>query len=306
MQTLYDHISSNKRKSIALIAFFFVIIGLLGYVFGIYLGDAFIGLAFAIVLSVIITFISFYSGDKMVLSMSHAVPADRKKHSHLVNAVEGLAIASGIPTPKIYVIDDSAINAFATGRDPKHASVTVTTGAIERLKRDELEGVIAHEMSHIRNYDIRMMMFVVVLVGVIALLSDLFLRSFIYGRVRKSSGGGQGGQRGGGVIVLVILALGLVLAVLSPLIAQLIKLSVSRKREFLADADGSLLSRNPNGLANALKKIRDDKEPLVEAANKATAHLFIENPLRTFKGRINVMFSTHPDINERIKRLEGG
>lgn len=301
MQTLYDHISSNKRKSIALITFFFIIIGLLGYMFGIYLGDAFIGLAFAIVLSVIITLISFYSGDKMVLSMSHAAPADKKKYPHLVNAVEGLAIAAGIPAPKIYVIEDSAINAFATGRDPKHASVTVTTGAIERLKRDELEGVISHEMSHIRNYDIRMMMFVVVLVGVIALLSDLFLRSFIYGRGRKSSGGGQ---RGGGIIVVAILALGLILAVLSPLIAQLIKLSVSRKREFLADADGSLLSRNPNGLANALKKIRDDKEPLVEAANKATAHLFIENPLRTFKGRINVMFSTHPDINERIKRLE--
>ncbi len=302
MPTLYEHISLNKRKSILLIALFFIIIGLLGYAFGLYIGDAFIGLGFAIMFSTIMILISFYSGDKMILSMSHAVPADKKKYPHLVNTVEGLAIAAGIPTPKIYVIDDSAINAFATGRDPKHAAVTVTAGAIQRLKRDELEGVIAHELSHIRNYDIRMMMFVVVLVGVIALLSDLFLRSFIYGRGRKSSGSGQ---RGGGIIVLVILALGLVLAALSPLIAQLIKLSVSRRREFLADADGSLLSRNPKGLANALKKIRDDKEPLVEAANKATAHLFIENPLRTFKGRMNVMFSTHPDINDRIRRLEG-
>jgi len=302
--SLYDHISSNKRKSMLLISFFFLIIGLLGYVFGIYLGNEFIGLALAIVISVIMILVSLYSGDKMILSMSHAMPADKKKYPHLVHTVEGLSIAAGIPTPKIYVIEDSAINAFATGRDPKHASVTVTTGAIERLKRDELEGVIAHELAHIRNYDIRMMMFVVVIVGVIALLSDLFLRSFIYGRGRKSSGGSSGGGPRGGVVVLVILALGLILAALSPLIAQLIKLSVSRKREFLADADGSLLLRNPKGLANALKKIRDDKEPLVEAANKATAHLFIENPLRTFKGRMNVMFSTHPDINERIKRLE--
>ena len=297
MSTLYDHISSNKRKSILLITLFFIIIGLLGYVFGIYLGDAFIGLAFAIIISAIMVLISFYSGDKMILSMSHAVPADNKKYPHLVNTVEGLAIAGGIPTPKIYVIDDSAINAFATGRNPKHASVTVTTGAIKRLKRDELEGVIAHELAHIRNYDVRMMMFVVVLVGVIALLSDLFLRSFIYGRGRRNS-------RGGGIVIVIIFALGIILAVLSPLIAQMIKLSVSRKREFLADADGALLSRNPQGLANALKKIRDDKEPLVEAANKATAHLFIENPLRTFRGRINNLFSTHPDINERIRRLE--
>ncbi|MEK6984672.1 MAG: M48 family metalloprotease [Nanoarchaeota archaeon] len=300
MSTLYEHISANKRKSMLLITLFFIIIGFLGYAFGVYFGDAFIGLAFAIIFSTIMTLISFYSGDKMILSMSHAVPADKNKYPHLVNTVEGLAIASGIPTPKIYVIDDGAINAFATGRDPKHASVTVTTGAIQRLKRDELEGVISHELAHIRNYDIRMMMIVVVLVGVIALLSDLFLRSVFYGRGRRSSG-----SRGGGLIMVIIILIGLILAILAPLIAQLIKLAISRKREFLADADGALLSRNPDGLANALKKIRDDKEPLVEAANKATAHLFIENPLRTFKGRINNLFSTHPDINERIKKLEG-
>lgn len=296
--TLYEHISSNKRKSILLIIIFFIIIGFLGYAFGLYFGDIFVGLAFAIILSIIMTLISFYSGDKMILRMSHAVPADRKKYPHLVNTVEGLAIAAGIPTPSIYVIEDSAINAFATGRDVKHASVTATTGAIQRLKRDELEGVIAHELAHIRNYDIRMMMLVVVLVGVIALLSDLFLRSIFYGRGKRSSG------KGGGIIGVIIILIGLVLAILAPLIAQLIKFSVSRKREFLADADGALLIRNPQGLANALKKIRDDKEPLVEAANKATAHLFIENPLRTFRGRINNLFSTHPDINERIKRLE--
>ncbi|MBS3105582.1 M48 family metallopeptidase [Candidatus Woesearchaeota archaeon] len=294
---LYENISSNKRKSIFLIIIFFIIIGFLGYSFGLYIGDAFIGLGFAIIFSTIMALISFYSGDRMILGMSSAMPADRKKYPYLVNTVEGLAIAAGIPTPKIYVIDDSAINAFATGRDPKHASVTVTTGAIKRLKRDELEGVISHELSHVRNYDIRMMMFVVVLVGLIALLSDFFLRTMIYGKGRKD-------MKGGGIIGVVIILLGLVLAILAPLIAQLIKLAVSRKREFLADADGALLSRNPDGLANALKKIKDDKEPLVEAANKATAHLFIENPLRTFRGSVNSLFSTHPDINERIKRLE--
>ena len=299
MTTLYDHISSNKRKSTFLIILYFIIIAFLGYSLGFYFGDAFIGLAFAIIISVIMTLISLYSGDKIILKMSHAVEADRKKYPHLVNTVEGLAIASGIPTPKIYVIEDTAINAFATGRDPKHASITVTTGAIQRLKREELEGVIAHELVHIRNYDIRMMMFVVVLVGVITLLSDFFLRSIFYGRGRR-----QTSSRGGGLILLIILFIGFILAILSPLITQLIKLAVSRQREFLADADGSLLSRNPQGLANALKRIRDDKEPLVEAANKATAHLFIENPLRTFKGRINNLFSTHPEINERIKRLE--
>ncbi len=294
MPTLYENISSNKRKTVLLICIFFAIIGLLGYSFGLYFGDVFIGLAFAIVFSTIMALISFYSGDKIILKMSHAIPAGKKEYPHLVNTVEGMAIAAGIPTPKIYVIDDSAINAFATGRNPKNASVTVTTGAIKRLKRDELEGVISHEFAHIRNYDIRMMMFVVVLVGVIALLSDLFLRSMIYGRRSEDRKG----------ISIIIILIGLILSVLAPLIAQLIKLAVSRQREFLADSDGSLISRNPEGLADALKKIRDDKEPLVEAANKATAHLFIENPLRAFKGKMNILFQTHPDINERIKRLE--
>lgn len=297
MTTLYEQISSNKRKSIFLITLFFIVIGFLGYSLGLYFGDAYIGMAFAIIFSTIMTLISFYSGDKMILAMSHAVPADRKKYPHLVNSVEGLAIATGIPTPKIYVIDDSAINAFATGRNPKHASVTVTTGAVKRLKRDELEGVIAHELSHIKNYDVRMMMFVVILVGVIALLSDIFLRSMIYGRSRDN-------RRVGGIVGVIIIGVGLALSILAPIIAQLIKFAVSRQREFLADSNGALLSRNPEGLANALKKIRDDKEPLVEAANKATAHLFIENPLRTFRSRMNSLFSTHPDINERIRRLE--
>ena len=294
MATLYENISWNKKKSIFLIVIFFIIIGFLGYSFGLYFGDIFIGIGIAIIFSTIMTLVGIYSGDRMILSMSHAAEADRKKYPHLVNTVEGLAIAAGIPAPKICVIEDSAINAFATGRDPKHASVTVTTGAVERLKRDELEGVLAHEISHIRNYDIRMMMLVVILVGVIALLSDIFLRSMFYGRGRRDSKG-----KGGAVLILI----GLVFAILSPIIAQLIKMAVSRQREYLADADGALLCRNPTSLANALQKIKNDKEPLVEAANKATAHLFIENPLRTFGGKMNMLFATHPDINDRIKRL---
>jgi len=297
--SLYENISSNKRKSILLIILFFIIVASLGYILGFYIGAPVTGLLIAFIFSAVMVLISYYSGDELILKMSHAVPSDKKTYPHLVNTVEGLAIAAGIQTPKIYIINDSAINAFATGRNPNHASVTVTTGAIERLKRDELEGVIAHELAHIRNYDIRMMMLVAVLVGIIALLSDLFLRTMIYGRRDKQIRGT--GRPFGAILFLV----GFILALLAPLIAQLIKLAVSRQREFLADADGALLSRNPQGLANALKKIRDDKEPLVEAANKATAHLFIENPLRTFKGRINSLFSTHPEIDERIKRLQG-
>lgn len=294
---LYDEISSNKRKSVLLISLFFVVIGALGYVFGLYIGSVFVGVFYGAVISIFVLLVGYYAGDNAILSMSHAVPADKKKYPYLVNTVEGLAIAAGIPAPRIYVIDDSAINAFATGRDPRHASVTVTTGAIERLGRTELEGVVAHEISHIKNFDIRFMLLVVILVGVIAMLSDIFLRSMFYGRGRKDSRGGGGGA-------IVVIAIGLVLAILAPLIAQLIKFAVSRKREFLADASGAMLTRHPKGLADALRKIKGDKEPLVEAANKATAHLFIENPLRTFGGKINHMFSTHPDINERIKRLE--
>ena len=295
---IYSEIASNKRKSVILLLSFAVIIALLGYAFGLYIGDIYIGLIFAIVIAVFITLVGYYSGDNAIITMSHAVPVDKKKYPYLVNAVEGLAIAGGVPLPKVYVIEDSAINAFATGRDPKHASITVTTGAIERLNRTELEGVIAHEMSHIKNYDIRFMMFVVIFVGIIAMLSDLFLRSIFYGRGRSGSK-----SKGGGAAIVILI--GLILAILAPIIAQLIKFAVSRKREFLADASGALLTRYPQGLANALKKIRDDKEPLVEAANKATAHLFIENPLRTFGGKLNRLFSTHPDINERIKMLEG-
>jgi len=293
---VYNQISANKRNSVILITFFLILIVFLGYALGIMWGSPISGVSIAVIIAMVFTLISYYSGDKAILSMSHAKPASRQKYPHLVNSVEGLAIAAGIPTPKIFVIEDSAINAFATGRSPEHAAVTVTTGCLTRLNRVELEGVIAHELSHIKNYDIRMMLLTVMLVGIVVLLSDLLLRSFIFGGGRRDNKGS------GGAILIVV---GLILAILSPIFAQMIKLAVSRKREFLADASGALISRHPAGLASALKKIRDDKEPLVEAANKATAHLFISNPLRRMKGRVNKMFATHPDINERIKRLEG-
>ncbi|MEK6952786.1 MAG: M48 family metalloprotease [Nanoarchaeota archaeon] len=290
---IYNEISTNKRNSVLLVSLFFVAIILLGFVFGYIFFDPYLGLFFAFFISLIFTLISYYSGDKMILAMTGAKEARKPEHTYLINTVEGLSIAAGIPTPKIYVINDSAINAFASGRSPEHSIVAVTSGAVGRLNREELEGVLAHEISHIKNYDVRFMMLVATLVGITVLISDMLLRSFFW-----SSGNRE--NRANTFIIVI----GLVLAILTPIIVQLIKFAVSRKREFLADASGALLTRYPPGLANALKKIRDDKEPVVEVANRATAHLFIENPLRHFKKHTSNIFSTHPDINERILRLE--
>ncbi len=293
---IYEEISSNKRKSYLLLFLFIIIIAALGYVLGLYFNNVYFGVILATVVSVGYMLISYYSGDKMILAVSRAKPVEKKDYPHLYNTVEGLSIAAGIPMPKVYVIDDTAINAFATGRDPKHASVTVTKGAIQKLNRQELEGVIGHEMSHIKNFDIRMMMLTAVLIGITVLLSDVILRSFIYGR--------RDNDRQGGNITVIFILVGLVLAILAPVIAKLIQLAISRKREYLSDADGALLTRYPQGLADALKKIKNDKDPLVDSANKATAHLYIANPLRNIKGTFNNLFSTHPPIDERIKRLE--
>ena len=290
----YEHITANKRKTYFLISCFALLVLFLGYVFGLYLGNSFLGLFISLSVGFFYGFVMYFSGAQMILTLSHAFPAAKKEYPHYINTVEGLALAAGIPPPQAYIIEDSAINAFATGISPGKAAITVTTGALKRLNRTELEGVLAHEMSHIKNYDIRVMLVVVVFIGIIALLSDMLLRTMIYGR------GGQREEKGVGLLVLA----GFALALFSPLIAELMRLAVSRKREFLADASGTQLTRYPEGLSSALKKIRDDKEPLVEAANKATAHLFIENPLRVFGGKTNALFSTHPDINERIKRLE--
>jgi len=295
---LYQEIASNKRKSYLLVFLFIVVIIGLGYVLGYFWGAPYFGLALAAIFTIIYTIIIFYSGDKAILAMTSAKPVKKEDYPHLFHTVEGLAIAAGIPKPKLYVIDDTAINAFATGRNPQNAAITVTKGCVNRLNRQELEGVIAHEMAHIKNFDIRLMLITVMMVGVILLLSDFMLRSFIWGgHGKKRDSGGQG--------QLILIIIGIALAILAPIFAHLIKLAISRKREYLADASGAMLTRYPQGLANALKKIRDDQEPLVEAANRATASLFIANPLKRLKGRKINLWSTHPDVNSRISKLEG-
>jgi heat shock protein HtpX len=297
---MYEQITRNKWKSFFLILFFLCLIFAISWAFGEVTGWGTEGLIIAGVIAVAMTFGSYYASDKIVLAISRARPVKKEDYPYLYNVVEGLAIAAGLPKPRCYVIDDTAPNAFASGRNPENSVIVVTTGLLQKLDRAELEGVIAHEMSHIKNYDVLVQTLAVVMVGVVALLSDWTLRTFFWGGGRRrsrdrSSGGGNAGQ------ILIIVAL--VLAILSPIIAQLLKLAISRKREFLADANGALLTRYPSGLASALKKLSADREPL-EAANKATAHLYIVNPLKNIKGRVNKLFSTHPPIEERIAALE--
>ncbi|MFH1915877.1 MAG: M48 family metallopeptidase [Nanoarchaeota archaeon] len=293
----YAEIAKNKANTYLLLFFFSAFIIFLGWLYSAIMGgSAIIAMIVAFIIAIVMILINYYTGDKTVLAISHAKPVTKKDDPFLINTVEGLSIAAGIPMPKVYIIEETSINAFATGRDPEHASIAVTTGARKRLNRTELEGVIAHEMSHVKNYDIRYMMLVAVLVGVIVLFSDFMLRMFLFGGGRRDSRGGAAG------LFLIILAL--VLAILAPIFAQMIRMAISRKREFLADATGAQLTRYPPGLAGALKKIRDDHDKVVDTANKATAHLYIENPLRNAKGFMNSLFSTHPDVNERIKRLE--
>jgi heat shock protein HtpX len=296
---MYEQIASNKRRSFLLVFFFLALIFLLAWLFEQMVGMGTEGLIFALILAVGMTIGSYYYSDKIVLAMSKARPVTKEEFPYLYNVVEGLTIAAGLPPPRCYVIDDTAPNAFATGRNPKNSVIVVTTGLLEKLNRVELEGVVAHEMSHIKNYDVLLQTLTVVMVGVVALLSDWMRRSFWWGGGRrKSSDGGKGGGAGA-----LVVALGLVMAILSPLIAQLIRFAISRKREFLADANGAMLTRYPPGLASALRKISADREPL-EAANKATAHLYIVNPLKDIRGPINRLFSTHPPIEERIAALE--
>jgi len=298
---MYEQISRNKWKSVALVVFFIAFIFVLTWFFEYVTGWGKGGLVLALCVAMGTAAIGYYSSDKIVLGISRARPVSKDEFPYLYNVVEGLAIAAGVPAPKCYVIEDTAPNAFAAGRKPETAVICVTTGLLAKLDRVELEGVVAHEMSHIKNYDVRLQTLVVVMAGVVALLSDWMLRSFMWGggRRRSRDRGGSGGAEG--VFVLV----GLALAVLSPFIATIIQLAVSRKREFLADASGALLTRYPAGLASALRKISADTEPL-EAANKATAHLYIVNPLKDIKGGggMNKLFSTHPPIEERIAALE--
>lgn len=295
---MYEQIARNKWKSFFLVLFFLGLIFALTWLFGELTGLGTQGLILAVIIAVAMTFGSYYASDKIVLAISRAKPVKKEEYPYLYNVVEGLAIAAGLPKPRCYVIDDTAPNAFASGRNPKNSVIVVTKGLLEKLNRAELEGVIGHEMAHIKNYDVLVQTLAVVMVGVVALLSDWILRSFLWGGGRRRSR-----NKGGGNAGAILIVVGLVLAVLSPLISQLIRLAISRKREFLADANGALLTRYPPGLASALRKLAADREPL-EAANKATAHLYIVNPLQDIKGQVNKLFSTHPPIEERIAALE--
>ncbi|MFH0931766.1 MAG: zinc metalloprotease HtpX [Candidatus Zixiibacteriota bacterium] len=292
---IYEQIAENKRKSFLLLFLFIVFLLFLGWVFGEAYQSGEAGLIIALVVAMVISFVTFFYGDKMVLGISQAKPVDPKENPYLHNVIEGLAIGAGVPAPKAYIIDDTAPNAFATGRNPQNSAIVVTTGLLQKMDRLELEGVIAHEMSHIKNFDIRYATLVVVLVGTVALLSDWMGRSFFYGRGRRD-------RRGGGNAIFILLAL--ILVILAPVIAKLIQLAISRQREYLADSSGALLTRYPEGLASALEKISKDTEPL-EVANKATAHLYIVNPLLDHRGKLNALFSTHPPTEERVKRLRG-
>lgn len=296
---MYEQIARNKRKSAFLVLFFIALIFALTWLFERLTGWGEGGIILAVAVSLAMAFGGYFWSDKIVLTISRARPVTKDEFPYLHNVVEGLAIAAGIPAPRCYVIEDTAPNAFAAGRNPENAVICVTTGLLEKMDRLELEGVVAHEMSHVKNYDVLLQTLVVVMVGIVALLSDWMLRSFMWGGGRRR---GRGGREGGGAASFFIVV-GLVLAALSPLIAQLIQLAVSRRREFLADASSAMLTRYPAGLASALKKIAEDKEPL-EAANKATAHLYIVNPLKDVKGSVNRLFRTHPPIEERIAALE--
>lgn len=290
--TVYNQIEGNKQRTYLIMTLFTVFVVVAVWVFSQALGWGPESIWIAVGFTLIMNLLSYYFSDSLVLSLSKAKQIKKEDHLVLFRTVENLCIASGMPLPKIYIIEDSAPNAFATGRDPKHASVAITRGLLEKLSKLELEGVIGHELSHIKNYDTRLMIIVSVLVGLVALLADWFLRASWYqsrsGEDRKGSG------------IYIILAL--LLSILAPIIAQAIRAAVSRRREFLADASSALLTRYPDGLAEALLKISQDKEPL-EVANRATAHLYIVNPLKDYTNWLNKLFSTHPPIEERVKAL---
>jgi heat shock protein HtpX len=290
---IFDQIDRNRRNSLLLtIIVFGVLLGLIYFISMVFAPEiSLFVFAFAFVMIFIYSYVSYRYGDKVVLSATRAKPVeDERKYAHLINSVEGLSIAAGIPKPKIYVIDDDEINAFATGRDPEHASVAVTRGALEKLDRDELEGVIGHELSHVRNFDIRFAMIVAVMVGLVAIISNMLLRTWRFG-------GGRRDKDEEGFILLIII--GIVLAIVSPIIVRLVQLAISRKREFLADASSAQLTRYPDGLADALEKIKKYNEGNMKVS-EAVSHLFFADPN---KSPLDSLFATHPSIESRIEIL---
>jgi heat shock protein HtpX len=288
-QSFFDAINANKRNSwILIIAVCLVISGLclfLGYIWDIGYYGFFLGIFIASIYGAI----SYFFGSQMVLALSGAKPVEKQEDPYLYNLIEGLALAAQIPAPKVYMIEDQALNAFATGRDPEHSAIVVTKGLREAMNRQELEGVIAHEMSHIANYDIRFMMLTIVMVGLVGFLSEIIVRTFIFGGGRRESKGGSG----------IILIVGLILAILAPIIAMMVRFAISRQREYLADATAVQLTRYPDGLKNALIKIQKNYQP-VHSATETTAPMYFADPIGK---KLTGLFSTHPPIEERIKRL---
>jgi heat shock protein HtpX len=300
---VYEQIAANRRKTILLIVGAIVLLGAVGYVLGLWYGSGPAGLVGAVALALVLSLGSFFGGDRLVLASTRAREVTPQDQPRLHNIVEGLSIAAGIPKPRVYVIPEQAPNAFATGRNPEHASIAVTEGLLSTMNRVELEGVIGHELAHVVDRDILVGTVVATLVGAVILISEFFMRSWWWGGVR----GRRGGDRGGGSIEAIIFAVGLVLLILAPIIAQIVRLAVSRQREFLADAQGALLTRYPPGLASALRKIGAASSIPMRSANNATAHLWLNQPSRVpgeGTGRLEKLFSTHPPIEERIRRLE--
>ncbi len=296
MATLYTHQSANTQKTWLLMTVFFAVVVAVAWFLSQYYGNPTI-LVFGVVFSIVMNITSYWFSDKIALSLSHAVPADPARHLDLIRIVENLSITAGLPAPRVYVIPDNAPNAFATGRDPEHSAVAVTEGLLSLLNKTELEGVIAHELSHIGNRDILLSTVAVVLVGLLSILADITLRSSFHGSRNSDSKGNP------------LMILGIVAVIISPIIATLLQLAISRKREFLADASGALLTRYPEGLASALEKIVGHGVPLTHASH-ATAHLFISDPFASYAssksgGFLNTIFSTHPKTEDRVKALRG-
>jgi heat shock protein HtpX len=314
-QTFRDLIAENKRNSAILVVVFCLFVtafaGVIGLAILAYTNprafahlDVLHGLMIGGIgagLSLLLSFLAYYSGDSLVLAINQAKQIQHSDDPELFNVVEEIAIAAGIPMPAVYLMHDDALNAFATGRDPQHAAVSITTGLRHRLTRDELQGVIAHEIGHIRNFDIRLMLLMAVLVGTVVMLADFFWQ------ILRFSGGGSSRRdkedKGGGPIIIVLIVVAILLAIIAPILAQIIQLAVSRQREYLADATAVELTRNPLGLASALRKISDDPRELLHA-NRGTAHLFIANPIKKFEARAKSAFASHPPIDDRIARLE--
>jgi heat shock protein HtpX len=302
MAGMHELVRINRRNTWVLIFAFLTVLGTLGLLIGAAAGrgdwtSGFIGAAVAGIIAFFMILFGFLGGDAAILGISQARQIQHSDNPQLFNVVEEVAIAAGTPMPKVYLIYDSAPNAFATGRDPRHASIAITTGLLTKLTRDELQGVMAHEMSHVKNCDIRFAMLMSILVGTVVLIADGFLRTLRHTRVRSRGG------KGGGPVMLVLLLVAVLFAIIAPVLAKIIQLAISRQREYLADASAVELTRLPTGLASALAKIQSDREPL-EVANRATQHLYIVNPIMKLKGKTGTsMWDTHPPIDERIKRL---